>query len=219
LHTLQVVAEAEVGTTEGREMSRRDQKKLATRRALSAAALRLAFERGPNQVTVDEIADEAEVSARTFFNYFASKEDAMVGIDPTIIEFMRARLIARPVGEPPLLALRNVLVPPEGDIVRIAEWWTRRARLVGAHPSLLPRHLAAVFELERALIEAIVERTGEDDLYAAIAVTAAVNTFRLAVFRWEAAGRDQPLADALDEAFGHLASGLVPPPVRVQRPA
>ena len=52
----------------------REQKKQATRAALRAAALRLALEHGPENVRVDDIADAAGVSPRTYNNYFSSRE-------------------------------------------------------------------------------------------------------------------------------------------------
>jgi AcrR family transcriptional regulator len=199
------------GRTARPAAGRRDQKKRDTRRALAAAAERLAFERGPQSVTVEEIAEVAQVSPRTFFNYFASKEDAMVGFDPAFLELLRAALIARPAEEHPLEALRYVLVPPDGDVGRMADWWTRRTRLIHDHPTLLGRHLASVSELERVMTEAVVARTDVDEFYAAIVVAAAITACRITVFRWEATGRRVSLVDALDEAFAHLASGLVPP--------
>ena len=55
----------------------REQKRIATKRALQLALLRLALERGFDNVTVEEVAQAAQVSTRTFFNYFASKEEAL----------------------------------------------------------------------------------------------------------------------------------------------
>ena len=55
----------------------REQKRIATKRALQVALLRLALDRGFDNVTVEEVTQAAQVSARTFFNYFASKEEAL----------------------------------------------------------------------------------------------------------------------------------------------
>ncbi|MDR0345295.1 MAG: TetR/AcrR family transcriptional regulator, partial [Nocardiopsaceae bacterium] len=59
----------------------RERKKQATRRALHDAALQLALERGLEHLTVEEISATADVSARTFFNYFPGKEEAILGDD------------------------------------------------------------------------------------------------------------------------------------------
>ena len=70
----------------------RERKKLATRQALHEAALRLVAEHGLASVSIDDIAERADVSPRTFFNYFASKDDAVLGIP---LERSDAAAIAR----------------------------------------------------------------------------------------------------------------------------
>src|ERR687893_563497 len=60
-------------------LGRRERKKLQTHRALATAARELALARGLDGLTVEDIADAADVSVRTFFNYFSCKEAALVG--------------------------------------------------------------------------------------------------------------------------------------------
>src|SRR5437660_5453141 len=92
------------------QASLRERKKLATRRLLRRAALILADERGLANVTVEDIAEAAEVSPRTFFNYFPSKEAALFGGDPDRAARLRDRVAGEAPGEPALDALRTVLV-------------------------------------------------------------------------------------------------------------
>jgi len=86
-------------------------KQQVVRTALSAAAEELFLARGFENVTVEEIARTAGVSRRTFFRYYESKEDVMVERSDRLGEKLLAELAARPLNEPPLLAIRNALVP------------------------------------------------------------------------------------------------------------
>ena len=92
---------------------RRERKKRETRAALTAAALRLALEKGPDNVTVEEIAEAADVSVRTFFNYFPHKEHAILGRNPEHLELALERLRTAPAEQSPLttmwLVVRDVL--------------------------------------------------------------------------------------------------------------
>lgn len=195
----------------------RDRKKMATRRALASAALHLAADKGPSAVTVEAISAAADVSPRTFFNHFASKEDAIVGADPERAAHLRAHLEARPAHEPPLQALRAAVEEASTSLTDGAADWNLRMRLVREHPSLFPRYVAAFAEVERGLAEAVAERAGLDadrDLYPSLVVAVATTAMRVAVERWQAAERAVPLDELLAEAFTHLAGGLAAPEPR-----
>jgi len=86
----------------------RERKKQETRQGLRSAALRLTAERGLDRVTVEDIAQVADVSVRTFFNYFPSKEEAVIGAEPESMEQIKALISARPVDEEPFLSLHAV---------------------------------------------------------------------------------------------------------------
>ena len=201
-------------------LGRRERKKLETYRALATAPRELALARGLDGVTVEDIADAADVSVRTFFNYFSSKEEALVGVEPAVLDELATQLAERPPGETPLEALEAVLVTGVGDVAETMRRWSLRTELVRRHPSLLPRHLAALAEIEGALVRALAARLGTDpvtDPFPAVAVAAAMATLRAAVSSWEDAGRPGPVDDAVDAAFATLAAGLPAPKRRGRR--
>ncbi|MCU1487353.1 MAG: regulatory protein TetR [Actinomycetia bacterium] len=207
--------------TEVEELGRRERKKLETRRALASAALRLATAKGPDHVTIEEIADAADVSVRTFFNYFSSKEEAIIGRDTENRAAMVQRLLDRPAEETPFEAVTGVIRAWFEDAGSWVDDRTLRQQLVRAHPSLLPRHLAALYDLERGLVEGLAQRMGlapTDVLYPALLVTAAVNAMRVSLFIWEERERSVSLHALLDDAFAHLATGLATPPKVKKKP-
>jgi AcrR family transcriptional regulator len=192
----------------------RERKKAETRRALTSAALRMADELGPDGVTVEAIAEAAGVSSRTFFNYFSTKEDAIVGITPVHSSELLADLVARPEGEAPLDALRATARDAAARLESAADDWMRRRSLFQRHPALAVRAAAGFAEVERGLVEEIARRTGLDpdlDTYPALVVAATLGAVRVAIAVWYERDRPGPLTDVLDETFDHLTRGLVGP--------
>lgn len=199
-------------------LGRRDRKKIASRRSLRSAAVRLVAERGLKHVTVEDIAEAADVSVRTFFNYFSSKEEAIVGHDPEEAAELRQALLARPAEERPLIAVRNVLVDFAAPLADRREDWLLHMRIVRQEPSLLPSLLASFATHERNLIEALAERTGTDpdrDLYPALVAAASMGAFRVAMTHWRNLEGTRSLARLVESAFAQFAAGLPEPaPVR-----
>lgn len=190
------------------ELGLRERKKLATRQAIADAALALALERGPGNVTIDEIAAAADVSPRTFFNYFATKEAAILGVDPQRRRDLLDRLAARPAGEPPLTALREALRGPDADG---AIAWRTRARLAQQHPSLQSAYIAGFTTLEAELTEAVAKRieAPAGDAFPRLVVAVALTAMRVAVDEAIDAGVD--IAEAVEAAFSAVAAGMQVP--------
>jgi AcrR family transcriptional regulator len=195
------------------ELGRRARKKLANRHALARAALLLAAEHGPDRVTVEQISEAADVSPRTFFNHFASKEHAILNLDPSRAGEVTARLAARPVDEAPLPALWAALSETSIALSEAAEEWALRMQLVRQYPDLFPAYVSQFAALERGLAETVAERTGLDVdavLYPALVVASALTAMRVAVNRWQAAGHSESLEDLLAQSFALLSGGFAP---------
>ncbi|MFG3708972.1 TetR family transcriptional regulator [Micromonospora sp. NPDC047670] len=192
---------------------RRDRRKRRTRAALTEAALRLVAERGLAQVTVEEISEAAEVSPRTFFNYFACKDDALVGDHSGDAARLVARLAAVPPEVPVLTALRTALDELIDEVRTERELWRLRLEVVTRNPALLPRLVAGNAEAERAIVEVVAARVGVDPGHGYPALVAAVAgaAWRTAMTRWATQPDGPELADLTDEAFAALAAGLPQP--------
>jgi len=193
---------------------RRDRKKQQTRTALIAAALRLVDERGVERVTVEEISEAADVSTRTFFNYFATKDDALIG-DPLVdgVE-LRERLLAAPADLPLLSAMMVALAPAIDQIEADRDMWRLRLRVIKNNPVLLPALFARGNDAEADFVAAIAARVrvGADDMYPALAASVVGAAFRTSMMRWAVGDGDPlPLFALMHEALGMLAGGLKDP--------
>jgi AcrR family transcriptional regulator len=192
----------------------RERKKLATRQALHEAALRLVAEHGLAAVSVDDIAERADVSPRTFFNYFSSKDDAVLGLDPDASAHQVAAFLERPAEESPVQALRAVARAQAAEMATDTELWPLRLTVIDSSPPLLARLAAAFGEGERALAEAIAARSGTRagaDAFPTLLAGVAGVAMRTALHRWFSSEFTATLPDLLDEAWDLLAAGLPAP--------
>jgi len=198
--------------------SLRERKKQATRRSLRRAALDLVAEHGFAHVTVEDIAAAADVSPRTFFNYFPSKEAALFGSDPERVAVLREGVLRQAPGESALTALRQVLVA-EARIVthELSELggdpqdMLRRMKAVRADPHLRAAQSAHMASIESALAEAVGERLGIDparDPYPTLLAGIAGAVIRASAVFWAISGGVEPLDQLTDRAFQALADGL-----------
>jgi AcrR family transcriptional regulator len=191
----------------------RERKKLATRLALHQAALQLVADSGLDAVSVEAVAERADVSPRTFFNYFPTKDDAVLGLDPDGEQHQVEAFLARPARETPLEALRAVAREQAAAMAGETDLWPLRLRVIEAHPALLGRLAAAFGRSERALAAAIAQRSGgaADDLHPQLLAGVFGVAMRTALHRWLATGFTASLPDLVDEAWAALAAGLPAP--------
>jgi AcrR family transcriptional regulator len=187
----------------------RERKKAATRSALHEAALRLVAERGLDGVSVDDIAARADVSPRTFFNYFDTKDDAVFDWDHRLTCQLVEALEERPAAEAPLTALRCAIAGTLPGLVEDPDWH-RRGAVLRANPDLVPKLMHNNRRMEDAVAGAVAVRTGDtaDDLRPRLIAGCGLVALRGALRGWDPAGDAAELLALLDEAFAELAAGL-----------
>jgi AcrR family transcriptional regulator len=185
----------------------RERKKQATKLALSSAAIRLCLLHGVENVTVDDIAAEADVSPRTFFNYFACKEDAIVEESRSRSERLIGRLRSRPADEPICAAVRAALLLLVQDVTADSKQWVAELKMLHQTPSLLPYQLGSYVAMERSLAEMIAERTRTDverDMYPRLLAGITVAGVRVALNQWLTSADQTPVTDYVNHAFDQL---------------
>jgi AcrR family transcriptional regulator len=135
----------------------RERKRLATRHAIQSAALRVVREQGLEGATVDEIARVADVSPRTFFNYFPSKEDAILGDAPTLAGNPQLEWFVADRG-PILRGLARVVVEGSTRLLSDPELLAERRALGKRYPQLGVRRMANVHRFEEELADLVQRR-------------------------------------------------------------
>ncbi|GAA3384161.1 TetR/AcrR family transcriptional regulator [Cryptosporangium minutisporangium] len=182
----------------------RERKKQATREAIGNAALRLALEHGPENVRVDDIVAAAGISARTFNNYFSSREEAIWAPRVDHVVRLAAALRARPADEPVDVALRALVL----DQAIVIEQTKDLIRQIGASPAMRTEYLRSLNQVEVSLAEIIAERTGADLSHdftpRLIAGTYAV-ALRVASEYWLRAEGDPPFTPFVERALDRVA--------------
>ncbi|MFG2605540.1 TetR family transcriptional regulator [Streptomyces sp. NPDC048514] len=146
----------------------RERKKRRTREALLRSALELFTTQGYENTTIDEIAEAVDVSQRTFFRYFAGKEDAAFAVQAMTEAHFVAAVRARPAHEAPMEALRQAIL--QGwDAIRETvesavpvELYLRMYRTIESTPALLAAHLRRSAATEETIARLLAEREGVD---------------------------------------------------------
>ena len=188
----------------------RERKRRRTETELRSAALALFGERGFDQVTVDDITDAAEVSKTTFYRYFESKEDVLLGRASDKLELMRVALAAQPVDESVLAAIRNafLVVADRFEIEREERLALRR--LLQETPSLAARNLAHQSAWELLLREFVAQRLGDavDGLRPRVLAATVTAALRAAIDKWTDAGGTTDLHSDIGAALAIVVDGV-----------
>ena len=144
------------------ELGLRERKRLATRRAIELAALDLVGQHGMSGVTVDEISRVADVSPRTFFNYFTSKEEAVLGDPPKRpSDEATAEFIGGGTGD--LFSdLTDLLIGAWSEASVDLDVTTTRQRVIKQYPELFGLRLFTMRAFEDEVAEIVEARIAND---------------------------------------------------------
>lgn len=205
---------------------RRERKKQRTREALVDSAFRLFQKKGYDATTVEEIADAVDVSARTFFRYFASKEDVVLTYQEEQFAAMVDALAARPADEPVLTSLRNAVLSviracEQGEYGFDPERFGCIQAIMENSSAVFGRSLEHAQKKHAQITRAIADRMDTDpgtDLRPHV-VASAVNGVFQTTFELVGTGRYRCFSDALSEIFALLEEGINYPAAATWSPA
>jgi AcrR family transcriptional regulator len=181
----------------------RERKLRETRAQLERAAVRLALEIGLENATVDAICAAVPVSPRTFFNYFESKEDAILGVrDFPLDDAAVAEHLEQHAGEPLVSSIIALLLHAMGPAIADTDLHEARMELIKQHPTLLGRQIAQMTRMGEQLTAATVTIVAEDSAFAGreaaerkavaeIVLALCGGAVRVAVKDWVASGTDR----------------------------
>ncbi|AXJ10437.1 TetR/AcrR family transcriptional regulator [Arthrobacter sp. PM3] len=199
--------------------SRRERNKAATRQAITDSAMDLLRTRGPGNFTVEDIAEAAGISRRTFFNYFGSTEAAMASVTFGFLDTALQQFRLRPAGEPILESARAALVALADPmtVAPVAELYS----LGQTNPQLSRSELEAWDHCTAQIIDAARERFAltaggdVDELYLRALAGSVISCGKAAMDVWFArCGGDlgpaslAVLRQLLIDSMGLLGSGF-----------
>jgi AcrR family transcriptional regulator len=192
-------------------LSPRDRRRTKLAAQIERVALSLFVKRGIGAVTVDEIADAADISRRTFFRYFASKEDLLLG-DRQRYDDSLARTLAEEQPSPSAVCmLRDILVEMSREVEAEADIARLRLELFRK----FPEEMSGAFEQQRAwnstFTEMVAERMGLDhshDMRPALIVGVMMSAGNVALHNWFVRGAKQPLHELVEAALDQTIAGL-----------
>jgi AcrR family transcriptional regulator len=189
----------------------RERKKRETSRRAMTNALRLFEERGYDEVTVEEIADAATISPRTFFRYFPTKADVLFGDHLDRVALLERTIADRPAGESVPDAVRKATLAELERMAAEPEVYLARTRVVTSIPAARAKARDLDAAYEEVIARAVAEPRAADpatDLRARVVARSVWGAVRSAQHVWHATGGRADPEELVDEAFGLLADGI-----------
>jgi AcrR family transcriptional regulator len=205
-----IVEVMQIDTSPGK-LGLRERKKQQTREKIAQVALRLFAERGYDETTLADIAEAADVSPRTIFSYYESKEDILFCQEGVFLEQLKERLEQRPAGTTTVDAIREFIasIPPPDEQAML------RKQIVSDNPALQMKIRAHLGQLEPLLTESIAKDldAGPDDIrppLLAASMTAAFTTVRDRLAEAEAGGpiSHEDAMGTIDQVLEFMRGGL-----------
>jgi AcrR family transcriptional regulator len=192
----------------------RERKKREARAAISQTAIALFAERGFDAVTVADVAEAADVSVKTVFNYFPVKEDLVLESRERLEHELLHAVAERPAGTPAIAAVRAHVVGLARHLDAMpAERRHRFRRVLAASPSIKLRLRSLSMHTEQHLAAMLAGETGADagDPRPQLAAAVLISLSHLAYGVGATAGSDETLAATvrrIERAFDLVAQGL-----------
>lgn len=189
----------------------RERKKRETRERIEGAALAI-FERdGFEATTIDDIAAAVDIAPRTFFHYFATKEDVVLADYADRLNRITGVLFERPADEAPWTALRESFLVVAGDYEAARPQLIRRFKIMASTPSVFARSLQLQAGWEDVVADAMTARLGTNpdlDITPLLLAAAALAAMRASLRYWLANGATTSLPALLTDCFNQLADGF-----------
>jgi AcrR family transcriptional regulator len=184
----------------------RERKRLAAQRDIGEVAMRLFLDQGFEETTIDQISSAAGLSSRSFFRYFATKEDVVLGHLAEAGRQLQSALVERPARESPWVALRAAFDTLLKEYDDSPEVLRSTARMLQETPSLRARHLEKQLQWQELLVPDIARRLGvaaehPDGAGAHAVVASALACLDAASAAWAAASDEVPIGAILDDAI------------------
>lgn len=189
---------------------RRERKRRQTRERIEAAALALFLERGFDGTTIEDITEAADVSKRSFFDYFPSKEEVVFAWQDSFADELADAVAVQPqdasIAEVIEGALTSLLLTASSDPQRLAI-----GALIRDTPVLRARDQLKYTKLEKKLTEALRARFGdseEERLRLRLLSAIVVSTLRIGGERWNEGSQELSLQEFAQRMFGELWATL-----------
>jgi AcrR family transcriptional regulator len=194
------------------ETGLRERKKQRTRETISRVALELFVKRGYHATTLAEIAEAADVSTRTIFAYYPSKEDILFCEFPALLDAVAAALRERPAGKDALGTVRDFILSMPHD--EKGDLDAQRHLLIDSDPTLRTHMRARLAQLQDLVAAAVAEDIGADadDLRPHVVAASLIAAFEVLSERDPARApksqSPEEIAAAIDPVIAFLRGGL-----------